>query len=51
MGTAKDLVTLSIVVGFGFAILTHANQASKMVGSVSGAWFNLIRTVQGRSLA
>lgn len=50
MSTAKDLITLSILVGFGLAVLANANNASKIVNSVSGAWFGLINTVSGTGI-
>ena len=45
MNTAKDLITMSILVGFGLAILANAGNATKIIDSVSSAWFGLISTV------
>lgn len=49
MNNVRNIVTLSIAVGFGLAILTNADKAVKIIDSVSGAWFDLIRTVSGQS--
>lgn len=50
MNTAKDLITLSIMIGFGLAILMRPTAATAVINSVSTAWFNLIRTVSGQAI-
>lgn len=49
MKDAKDVLTLTIMLGFGLAIILNADQSTAVLRSISSAWFGLLRTVSGTS--
>jgi len=48
MTNLRSFVTLGILTGMSLAILANADQAAKIVESVSEAFFGLIRTSSGK---
>jgi hypothetical protein len=49
MSNIKEIITLSVTAGLLLAILANADAATKIVDSVSSAWFGLINTVAGKT--
>lgn len=47
MENLRSFVSLGIITGLSLAILANADKASKIVGSVSEAFFGLIQTSSG----
>lgn len=49
MGNIREIITLSVTAGLILAILANADSATKIVDSVSSAWYGLINTVAGKT--
>ena len=49
MDQLRSFVTIGILAGIGLAILTNADKSVKIIDSVSGAFFNLIKTASGEA--
>jgi hypothetical protein len=47
MDQLRSFVTLGIMAGIGLAILTNADKSVKIINSVAGNFFNLIKTASG----
>lgn len=48
MSDVRSFVTLGIITGLSLAILTNSGKAVQIIGSVSEAFFGLIRTASGK---
>jgi hypothetical protein len=46
MNDVRNLVTLTIFIGFGLAVLSRPDAAVRVITSVSNAWFGLIGAVK-----
>lgn len=47
MESVKDLVVIGVAAGIVLALLIRADEATKVIGAVSQAYYGLISTVAG----